>query len=171
MKPKPVSKAKLFTGIMYTDKKAYLSAVRELEKKLGEIESESAEYDFTAFTKYYVPEMGKKILKKFLVFKKLISRDNLADIKIFTNEVENKFAKKAKRKINLDPGYLTLHNLVLASAKDRAHKIYLKRGIYADLTLIFHKNTCEHFPHTFPDFKSEKVKEFFCNVRKEIKKN
>ena len=170
MKPKKVSKAKFFTGIMYSDKKIYNAVVKALEKKFGEIETESEPYDFTRFTGYYVPEMGKKILKKFLVLKKQISRDKLADIKLFTNELEDKFAKRSKRKINLDPGYLTLHNLVLASAKDRAHKIYLKKGIYADLTLIFHKNTCEHFPHTFPDFKSEHVKEFFCRVRNKIKK-
>ena len=169
MKPKPVSKAKFFTGVMYSDKKTYSAVVKALKKKFGEIEEESEPYDFTKFTRYYVPEMGKKILKKFLVFKKPINRDNLADIKLFTNEIEDKYAKKSKRKINLDPGYLTLHNLVLASAKDRAHKIYLKKGIYADLTLIFHKNTCEHFQHTFPDFKSEKVKEFFCRVRNKLK--
>jgi len=169
MKPKPVSKAKLFAGIMYSDKKTYNLIVKELEKKFGKIETESAEYDFTKFTKYYVPEMGKKIFKKFLVFKRLISRDKLADIKLFTNELEDRFARKSKRKINLDPGYLTLHNLVLASAKDRAHKVYLKKGIYADLTLIFHKNSCEHFQYTFPDFKSKQVQEFFCKIREKLK--
>ncbi|MBW2993273.1 DUF4416 family protein, partial [Candidatus Woesearchaeota archaeon] len=132
MKPKKqVPRAKLFTGILYSDEAAYKKTIRELEKKFGPIEHISQEYDFTDFTAYYEDEMGDNIKKKFLVFKKQINRDKLADIKLWTNELENKFSRFKKRKINLDPGYFTVHNLVLASAKDRSHKIYLKKGIYA----------------------------------------
>jgi len=168
MKPKPASKAKLFAGIMYSDKKTYSEVIKALEKKFGMPESVSEPYDFTAFTKYYASEMGKKILKRFVVFKALINRDELADIKLFTNKLEEKFSRKGRRKINIDPGYVTLHNLVLASAKERANKIYLGKGIYADLILIFHKNKCEHFSHTFPDFKSKLVQDFFLQVKKQL---
>jgi len=171
MKPKKeVPKAKFFTGIMYSDEDTYQKAVKELVKKFGKIEHESHEYDFTDFTTYYEDEMGDNIKKKFFVFKKLIARDKLADIKLWTNALENKFSKLNKRKINLDPGYFTMHNLVLASAKDRAHKIYLKKGIYADLTLLFGKNSCQHMPHTFKDFKTKEVQEFFCRIRNLSKK-
>ena len=162
---KEAPKAKLFTGIMYADEDTYQKAVKELIKKFGKIEHESQEYDFTDFTAFYEDEMGDSIKKRFLVFKKLISRDKLADIKLWTNELENKFSRFKKRKINLDPGYFTVHNLVIASAKDRSHKIYLKKGIYADLTLLFNKNGCQHMPHTFKDFKTKEVQEFFYRIR------
>lgn len=169
MKPKQASKAKLFTGIMYSDEKSYKKAVKALEKKFGQIETESLPYDFTKFTDYYTSEMGKRMIKKFLVFKRMVNRDTLANAKLWTNKLEDKLAKKGKRRVNLDPGYLTLHNIVLASAKDRAHKIYLKNGIYADLTLVFHKKSWEHFPHTFPDFKSREIQDFFFRVRAALK--
>ncbi len=162
---KEVPKAKLFVGIMYPDKKIYTRAIKELTKKFGQVEHESHEYDFTDFTTHYEDEMGDSLKKKFLVFKKLISRDKLTDIKLWTNALEDKFAKFKKRKINLDPGYFTVHNLVLASAKDRSHKIYLKKGIYADLALLFNKNGCQHMPHTFSDFKTKQVQEFFYRIR------
>ena len=178
MKPKKeVPKAKLFTGIIYSDKDTYKKAVKELVEKFGPIEHESQEYDFTDFTAYYEDEMGDSTKKKFLVFKKLIARDKLVDIKLWTNALENKFtklelcSKLKKRKVNLDPGYFTMHNLVLASAKDRAHKIYLKKGIYADLTLLFNKNGCQHMPHTFQDFKTKQVQEFFYRIRNLSKKD
>lgn len=167
--PQPAPKAKFFMGVMYADKKLCENAVREIVNKFGPVEHESDEYDFTDFTAYYEDEMGDEIKKKFLVFKKPMGRDRLADIKLWTNALEDRFAKKSKRRINIDPGYITPHNLVLASAKDRAHKIYLGKGIYADLTLLFSKHGCEHFSHTFPDFKTKEVQDFFCRIRNQLK--
>lgn len=167
---KPAPKAKLFAGIMYSNEKLCKKAVRELEKKFGRIEEESSPYDFTQFSNYYCDEIGEKVLKKFVVFSRPIDRASLASIKIWTNKLEQKLAKNGKRKINIDPGYLTIHNLVLASTKDRSHRIYLGKGIYADLTLLFDKNGCRQFSHTFPDFRSEIARDFFWKLREKFKK-
>ena len=43
------------------------------------------------------------------------------------------------RPLNLDPGYITLAKLVLASTKDHAHRIYLGQGIFAEVTLLFQR--------------------------------
>ena len=46
-------------------------------------------------------------------------------------------AKAGRWSQNLDPGMLSLHNLVLASTKGFAHRIYMREGIYAELALLF----------------------------------
>jgi len=166
MKPKEPSKAKLFIGIIFNNKDTYNKVLKELTEKFGEIEKESFEYSFDEFTTYYKKELGPNLIKKFIIFKKLIKRDNITDIKLFTNSIEEKYSKKGKRQINLDPGYLTEFNLILPSAKERPHKIYLKKGIFADPVYIFKKNYCITFNHTFPDFKSEKIQKFFIEIRK-----
>ena len=56
--------------------------------------------------------------------------------------------------MNIDPGYLTLFQLVLASAKPFSHRIYLDRGIWAEVTLLFRDGTFETLPWTYPDYKA-----------------
>lgn len=165
---KPIQKAKLFIGILYKDKKIYNKVLKELTDKFGPLEDASLEYDFDQFTNYYEKEMGGKLLKKIIVFKNLINREDLADIKVYTNSIEEKYSIKNKRTINLDPGYLTKEQLVLASVKEAPHKIYLKKGIFAHLIYTFVKNKVIEALRTFPDFKDDKVQDFFCEVNKKL---
>jgi hypothetical protein len=48
--------------------------------------------------------------------------------------------------------------LVLATGKNCAHRIYLDRGIYADLTLVFHQKAYRPLPWTYPDYGDERVR-------------
>ena len=150
---------------MYKDKDVYDKILDILKKRFGEVE-DSIEYLFD-FTDYYEQETGRNLNKKLLAFKELIDRNLLAEIKEWTNELENKFSAKGKRKINIDPGYITEHNVVLASAKEMPHRIYLSRGIFGDVVLIYRKKnkTFQDSEHTFPDYKTEKVKKFLIKVR------
>lgn len=159
-------KAKFFIGIMYSSEDLLEKVKKELVNKFGEIEIESEPYDFTKFTSYYEPEIGKKLIKRFLTFKKLMSEDKLVSMKLFINKLEEKYSKNGKRNVNLDPGFLTKEKLVLATKKPRAHRIYLGRKVYADLTLLFKKNSCITFDWTYADFKSKLVQDFFLNIRK-----
>jgi hypothetical protein len=59
-----------------------------------------------------------------------------------------------ERPINLDVGYLTGAKLVLASTKDFAHRLYLRDGIFAEITMSFRKDAWASHQLTFPDFKS-----------------
>jgi hypothetical protein len=47
---------------------------------------------------------------------------------------------------------MTLGNFVLATGKDNAHRIYLREGIFADLTLIFQGGTYRPLAWTYPDY-------------------
>lgn len=164
-KVKEISKAKLFIGILYSDENTLKSVINDLIKKYGDIEQESKSYEFN-FTNYYENEMGKNLLKKFIVFKELINRDEIADMKIDTNKIEDKYSKNNNRIINLDPGYLTKDNIILVSVKESPYKVYIGKGIFGHLTLIYGNKKWNANERTFPDFKSEKVQEFFLEVRK-----
>ncbi|MFH0936623.1 MAG: DUF4416 family protein [Candidatus Woesearchaeota archaeon] len=164
-KVKEISKAKLFVGVLYNDEEMLNKVVKELIQKYGEIEQESKTYEFN-FTNYYENEMGKNLIKKFIVFKNLINRDEIADIKIETNKIEDKYSKNNNRLINLDPGYLTKDNIILASVKESPYKVYIGNGIFSHLTLIYGNKKWNANERTFPDFKTNEVQEFFLEVRK-----
>ena len=109
----------------------------------GPLAAESPRFDFHE-TDYYEPTMGPGLRKTFFTFAELIDPAELVAIKLQTNLWEEQYARGAQheqpRPLNLDPGYLTLGKLVLASTKDFAHRIYLDRGIYAETTLFYRRH-------------------------------
>ena len=74
------------------------------------------------------------------------------------------------RPLNLDPGYLTEAKLVLATTKDRDHRLYLSRGIFAEVTLHFHRGTWEARPWTYPDYQRADYHEFFLRCREYLRR-
>lgn len=159
------SKAKLVVGLMYRNKEDYDKAVSVLVKKFGEIEDESALFKFK-FTDYYEEEFGKDLFKKFVCFKNLIDMDELAGIKVYSNELEEKFVKDGKRTANIDPGYITKNQLIVASAKKKFHRIYLGKGVYAHLMLSFAEDKCIPFEWSYKDYTENK--DFFIRVRNSL---
>lgn len=160
-------KAKLFAAITYSGEEACKKVIEELVKKFGEINEESEVFAFD-FTDYYAEEMGDKLLKKFLSFRDLIDREELADIKLFTNELEKKLSVEGRRQVNIDPGYVTAQNLTLATRKESQHRIYLRDGVFAEVTLAFKKNGCIYFDWTYPDYRTKLACDFLLKVRKEL---
>ena len=163
--PKPV---KLFVGILSSDNTLLEEVEYLLAKRLGKVDIKSEIFPFD-FTDYYKKDMGTNISRQFLCFKELINPEELSDIKIWTNELENEIKCYRKsdvaRPINLDPGYLTHCNLILASAKDYYHRIHLQNGIYAEVTLFYQHEVFKNLPWTYPDFQTEEYKNFFLKVR------
>jgi len=135
-----------------------------LKKRFGEIDFTSAILPFD-YTDYYQKEMGDGLKRVFISFTKLIPPENLSKIKVFTNKIEAKFSESRCRAINIDPGYLDLARLVLASTKDFSHRIYLSHGIYADLTLIFKDCSFRSNPWTYPDYRTENYIKIFHQIR------
>ena len=116
-------------------------------------------------TRYYEKEMGWPLHRRFISFMELVSPADLAEIKLRTNDVEKNCRVNGKRRINIDPGYVALERLVLATGKNYTHRIYLSRGIYADLTLIFQRGSFRPLEWTYKDYADEKVIGFFNDVR------
>ena len=151
---------KLIVGLISSQPKSFALAERILHKKYGAPDRESRVLDFSS-TKYYEKEFGTDLKKKFLSFKKLISLKESYKIKLFTNALERKLSHDKKRTVNIDPGYVTLTNLVLFTTKPRGHRIYIDRGIYAEVELFFEKKTFRPSGCAYPDFKTEEYIHFF----------
>jgi len=160
-KPLPV---KLIVGLIYKEESILLKTQTHLIRRFGKIDFTSPAIDFN-YTNYYKKEMGTGLKRKFLSFAKLINPESLAKIKIATNAIESKLAKKNLRTINIDPGYLDLAKLVLATTKDFAHRIYLNNGIYAEITLSYKGNTFKESEWTYPDYRTPEYVQIFNNIR------
>ncbi|HPZ08780.1 MAG TPA: DUF4416 family protein [Candidatus Eremiobacteraeota bacterium] len=161
-----VEPVKLFLGILFNSEKFPLKI--EIEKLFGKIDYISPVFPFN-LTDYYRDEMGDNLSRLFYSFENLILPHTIADIKLSTNELEKKFSFNGKRHINLDPGYLDYHKIVLASAKFGGQKIYIGKGMYADMTLWYKKGHFKPFPWTFLDFKDGLYDKVFLEIRQRYK--
>ena len=163
--PTPPEKALLFIGTLFSNEDYYIEARQSLERIFGEIVMETPVIRWE-FSDYYKDELGEPVYRRFIFFKNLMEQENLSTIKLTTNEIEKNLSSDGKRNINLDPGYLTPAKIVLASTKDYSHRIYLKDGIYAEVTLIFKKG--QFIPHinTYKDYQDEKYLRIFMMARR-----
>lgn len=137
-------------------------------RRFGDVAMSSAPLDFTE-TDYYLATMGSDLKKQFVAFQTLIDPVMLAEIKRETNSWESEYAALGfhpePRPLNLDPGYITPAKLVLASTKDHAHRIYLRDGIYAEVTLVYRQRRWRPQPWTYPDYCREDYQQFFTRCR------
>ncbi|MDY6863642.1 MAG: DUF4416 family protein [Thermodesulfobacteriota bacterium] len=162
-KPLPV---KLIASLLYTGSGSIEKIMDDLDYSFGQVDFISEPLDFS-HTNYYSNEMGSNLKRKILSFEKLIDPDTLPEFKIFTNGLEQKYLSTlVDRPINIDPGYLNFHHLILATTKSYAHRPYLTKGIYADLTLIFRAKTFHPLDWTYPDYSSEPILEIMEFIRK-----
>ncbi len=143
-----------------------------LVMRLGPGDHESISSEWT-FTDYYSEEMGTGLLRKFVFFERLIDPGELADIKIFTNMLEeqaaNRHGNAFRRRINLDPGYITEAKVVLATTKDYSHRMYIGKNIFAEVTLQYRNGTFTACEHTYPDFRSREYIELFNKMRTSLR--
>ncbi|BCS90190.1 DUF4416 family protein [Pseudodesulfovibrio sediminis] len=138
--------------------------LHELEEAYGPADTVTELFAFDQ-TAYYDAELGTPITRRLVGFTGLRPLDELADIKQFTNSLEVRQSAEGNRLFNLDPGFITLQSLVLATGKNFSHRIYLKAGIWADLTLIWQKKQWVDFPWTFPDYAGEEMKSRLTKLR------
>lgn len=163
IKPKPV---KLIVGFITADLEILKQAEESLVDRFGEVDYASNIFAFDK-TDYYEEEMGANLKRKFLSFSKLVQPEELSRIKLYTNELEKGFSDTTgRRKINIDPGYVTGAKLVLATTKDYQHRIYLDDGIYAEVTLRFKDGSFRPWEWTYPDYRTEEYIKVFNNIRK-----
>ncbi|MDD5617866.1 MAG: DUF4416 family protein [Candidatus Omnitrophica bacterium] len=155
---------KLIMSIFTPQESLFGTIENILIKKFGPMDFISRVFEFNQ-TEYYKDEFGSGLKRKFISFKKLIRPEDLWKIKIITNALEDKFAKDNKRQINIDPGYISLANLVLATTKNFAHRIYIKNGVCEEVTLLFMNKTFMALPWTYPDYQTKEIIEIFIKIR------
>lgn len=148
-------KENLIIGILSTLPQKEEELIHKLQDNFGKIDYTSPVFDFK-WTSYYNSEMGNNIKRFFLSFKNLVNPEELSSIKHLTNKIETSFSISKNRKINIDPGLLDLNRLILATTKNVGHRIPLKDGIYAEVTLMYMKKDFHPLAWTYPDYKSPK---------------
>lgn len=163
--PRPV---KAFSSIIFRDSSCLEACLPFLEEKIAPVEERSEEMPFS-HTAYYEKEMGRGLRRIFIAFKGLLQREGSFRLKVFANEVESLFKASGMRRLNIDPGYMALEQVVLFTTKGQAHRIYLSQGIFADLTLIFQKGSFRPLPWTYPDYRSEDIVAIFNRWRGKYK--
>jgi len=158
--PKSPLTVRLVIGILSAEPKLASEATQKLIERFGEIDLEMPPVPF-AHTNYYKDELGETPLRSFLSFENRIERESIVDIKLETNEME----KNWDRAVNLDPGYMTLGQFFLATTKDQRHRVYLGRGIFAEVTLYFENGNFHPFDWTYPDYRSDVYIKFLEKAR------
>jgi len=159
-----VKPVKLIAGFIFKDGKNFNQAEHILTRKFGKIDFKSQFLAFN-YTDYYAKELGSGLNRVFISFQDLISPRDLSSIKVAANRIEERLSLKGNRLVNIDPGYLDAARLILASTKDYAHRVYLDKGIFAELTLIFKGHSFKSWEWTYPDYKSEEYIAIFNKIR------
>jgi len=154
----------LIIGVLSTKKDVDSALKEELEAEFGTADFVSSKLDFN-YTTYYDLEMGEHIERWFYSFEKLVSPEDLPAVKIKTNEIEERYAERGLRKVNLDPGLLDLNRLILATTKNVGHRIPLSAGIYGEVTLLYMKKDFHALPWTYPDYQSCEYIEILKEIR------
>lgn len=163
---KIIQPAKLFCGILI-NKPALCDGVKEsLSAHLGTIDYISEPIAFNE-TDYYTQEMGSDLMRYWVFFENFIEEEDLAEIKNITNSIEESYAINSKRQVNIDPGFVTPAKVVLASAKNYIHRIYIGKSIFAEVTLYFKDQSFRVWPWTYPDYAKDETIKLFNTIRKD----
>lgn len=159
--PAPV---KLIASVFAGEPGAVDQAIAALCELYGPLDFESERLPFD-HTEYYSPEFGLHLQRKILAFANLVSAEDLPKIKERTNQIEASLASGERRRVNIDPGYVSLGKLVLATTKDHAHRLYLAQGIYGEVTLTFQRGRFQPWPWTYPDYAADSYCAMFDKIR------
>lgn len=159
----------LFASIMFQGEVDLGKILNDLTCTVGAITEQTPVEEFTQTT-YYEKEMGAHLLRTFVLFEPLVARGVLSEIKLKTNAIEESFADDGNRSVNIDPGYIALEHVILATTKGYAHRVYLDNGIHADLTLMYRNGSYRPLEWTYPDYGESRTISLFHRWREQLKK-
>jgi hypothetical protein len=166
---RPARPVKLIAALLGEDVDLIRRARYMLSKRYGPVDLESSIEPFRE-TQYYAAEMGTDLKRCYMSFENLVRPERLADIKRDTNAMEEQMkadtlSSAVLRPVNIDPGYVDLGKLVLATTKDQPFHVYIGSGIYAQLTLHYRAGGWQTWPWTYPDYAKDETRGFFGRVR------
>ena len=162
MKPVSASSGLLFASFLYRrDLHSEESLFSFWEEKFGK--SFLFVPKINPLSAYYSKEMGEEsnLARFFCLTSAHYPREFLLSTKLESLQWEEKWSDGDKRMVNVDIGFLTLENFLLATTKNYSHRVYLGQNIFADLTYQFHQGELQTFPWTYPDYVDGEKKEFF----------
>lgn len=166
--PRAARPVKLIVGLLSGDSDLLRRVRQLLARHYGPVDLASDLWPFDQ-TDYYRDEMGGDLLRAFITFDSLMRPEALTALKRHTNELEQQIIEDTlapvPRPVNIDPGYIDLNKLVLASTKDSSHRIYLGGGVYGEVTLRFVNGAWQECSWTYPDYRRPEYHAFFTRVR------
>jgi hypothetical protein len=162
--PRDPALVKPICGLLLADPSLLEQVQPALQSIFGKLDCRS-EVRPWHWSTYYAREMGEQLWRCWMSFATLAPPDELVHWKLATNELEHQLAREGRRVVNADPGYIAALKLVLASTKDAPHRIYLAKGIYAEVTLVFERGNFVPLPYTYRDYAEDTTRNFFAGVR------
>jgi hypothetical protein len=172
--PHTPADVRLICGMISADAALFDQAADALAETFSPIDLRSEIMAFD-FTHYYDAQMGSPLWRQFVSFSRPVQPDILASAKVATNRIEAEFTARLSsppaRPINLDVGYVDESKLILASMKKFSHRIYLSMGVYAEVTLMYHKGRWDSLAWTFPDYASGRYHPFLTQVRSMLRQH
>lgn len=128
----------------------------------------------------YRKTMGSSLLRRFFVLARRWPQDGLAAVKRAAIAIEDEIAAevtnppapastcRVERPVNVDPGLIDGSRVILASTRDRPHRLYRGDGIWEEVTLVWRDGEYHALPWTYPDFTRAEYHEFFARFRAEF---
>lgn len=168
-RPREAEDVKLIASLFSPDSGLIEKVIAGLEECFGPTDWRSPGLFFDR-TRYYEREMGWPLNRRFVSFSRLIRPEEIVAVKLYTNQVEGGYLREGNRLINIDPGYISLERLILATGKNYTHRIYLSKGIYADLTLVFQRGGFRPLEWTYRDYAAPEAIGYFNDIREKYKR-
>ena len=157
---------KVFFGLIYKDSEG-LEYILNKITQIGEIDVQSLEIPF-GFTDYYKEEMGTGLLRKWVAIDKIIPENELADFKNMAVEWEKERTFEGRRTVNCDPGGICDNRVVLVTTKNFSHRIYMGKGIFGEVTLIYIGDGFQPQRWTYSDYKTDIFQKFAKDCKRKF---
>jgi hypothetical protein len=155
----------LIASILGRSTEAAHRAISSFCGQLGQLIflSEPLSFEWTGF---YSDDLGPSPTRFIVAVEHETDTSGLSELKRTTCRLEITLARPGQgREVNIDPGLLSADQLVLASTKPRAHRLYLGHGIYGDLMLLYGPAGFSPLPWTYPDYASAPLLPIFGRLR------
>jgi archaellum biogenesis ATPase FlaH len=104
---------------------------------------------------------AEHLQRVFYVSTESYPREFLLSSKLLALDWEREWLKKNARMVNVDTGFVSLENFLLATTKNFSHRIFIGQNQFADLTYQFVEQSFQFLPWTYPDFKDQDKLDFF----------
>lgn len=153
-----------FVAVTFSDEDAFSEAMAAVTECYGDLDLRSPMFPFD-HTSYYHQEMGDGLRKQFLGFAELRPAEELVPLKLLAMDIEHLLAIEGRRRVNIDPGYLELAKVVVASHKNYDHRVHLGHGVFGDVQLRYRGGRFVTNDWTYPDYASEVGLRFMSQLR------
>jgi hypothetical protein len=162
---------RLIVSVVYGQIDALADCLRKLERTFGRVQFETEDIPFTGEFRHR-EEMGANLQRRFFSFEQMIDRDRITDTKKACRRIEQQFADQVDdfyfRAVNVDPGIMTPDNVLMVSYRETHYRIYLGRGVFGQLELVYSRGRFVALPWTNEDYCHENAVEFFNRVRESL---